>query len=173
MADWEKIVAKHSGIVWRTAYRILGTQPDAADCFQNTFISALEVSRRQRVRNWAALLRRLATCKALDLLRAKHRSAREIGESACLGIASDNPGPVEQAIAAELSDRLRRALSELPDAQAEVFCLRYLSDLKYRQIAQQLGVKTSAVGVLLHRARLRLRELLSSKDAVVDAEVPQ
>lgn len=176
MTDWEEIVAKHSGGVWRIAYRILGNHADAADCYQNVFIAALDVSRREPVRSWAGLLRRLATCKALGLLRVRLRRAGNPGNPTdWSAVASANPGPPEHAVAAELSERLRVALAELPEAQAEVFCLRYLGEMKYRHIARQLGLKTSAVGVLLHRARSRLRRVLSPEDVaetgVKDVEV--
>ena len=163
MTDWQRIVAGHSGMVWRTAYRLLGNRGDAADCYQDTFLAALEMSRRQKVRNWRALLTRLCTCRAVDRLRRRRRDAdRRDGVADWAAVPSPNPGPVEYAEAAELSARLRRALGELPDRQAEVFCLRCLDDLSYRDIARQLRIKTSAVGVLLHRARARLRELLSA-----------
>ena len=84
---------------------------------------------------------------------------------------SPNPGPVAQAQAAELSERLRLALVSLPAQQAEVFCLRCMSEMSYRDIARQLGIKTSAVGVLLHRARLRLRNLLSVPAGADSTEV--
>ena len=172
MAEWQTIVSRHSPAVWRTAYRLLGDRDAAADCFQETFLTALELSRRQKVRNWAALLVRLCTCRAMDQLRRRLRHADRHDELADWStVASPNPGPVEHAQADELSRRLRSALTELPDGQAEVFCLRCLNELSYREIARQLGIKPSAVGVLLHRARARLRQLLSAVTATKDAEV--
>ena len=162
MTDWQKIVDRHGGAVWQTAYRLLGNHEEAADCWQETFLGALELSRRQEVRNWRAVLTRICTRRAVDQLR---RRLRSVGRYAALPdtatVASPNPGPVEAAQAAELATRLRLAVASLPAQQAEVFCLRCLSELSYRDIARQLGIKTSAVGVLLHRARLRLRDLLS------------
>jgi RNA polymerase sigma factor (sigma-70 family) len=38
--------------------------------------------------------------------------------------------------------------------------MRYLNDMSYRQIAKELGIKTNAAGVLLHRARTKLRKSL-------------
>jgi RNA polymerase sigma-70 factor (ECF subfamily) len=58
----------------------------------------------------------------------------------------------------ELIARLRELLTELPPAEAQVFCMRYLNDMSYRQIAKELGIKTNAAGVLLHRARAKLRK---------------
>ena len=172
MTDWEAIVSRHSPAVWKTAYRLLGDRTQAADCFQETFLAALKVSRRQRVRNWPGLLARICTSRAVDRLRRRLRDAgRHEHLADWAGVASSNPGPAEWAEAEELSARLRRALAELAPRQAEVFCLRFLDEMSYREIARQLDLTTSAVGVLLHRARARLRELLDSAVAARDGEV--
>ena len=166
MTDWQTIVHSHKGAVWRTAYRLLGNTDEAADGFQETFLAALQLARREPVRSWPALLGRLATRRALDRLRKRIRDAGRHEDLAdWTTVASGNPGPVQEAQATELSARLRKALTQLPPQQAEVFCLRSVNDLSYREIARQLDLKTSAVGVLLHRARSRLRELLGPAPA--------
>lgn len=171
MTDWRRIVSRHGPVVWRTAYRLLGAHADAADCFQEAFLAALKLSRRQRVRNWAALLQTLATRRALDELRRRIR--RRNGETAVdlSAVPSSNPEPVERLQATELSQQLRQALTELPDKQAEVFCLRFLDDLSYRRIAKELDLSRSAVGVLLHRARRSLGEALSPTVSPASEEV--
>ncbi len=163
VTDWRAIVDCHGRMVWETAYRLLGNHADAADCFQDTFLSALAVSRREPVRSWPRLLHRLATARALDRLRQRLRRARRSGEVAdWAAVAAGNPTPVQAAQASELRAKLRRALAQLPRKQADVFCLRCLQQMSYQDIADELGMKTNAVGVLLHRARSRLRELLDS-----------
>ena len=79
---------------------------------------------------------------------------------------STNPSPSQQAQHNELAEGLRISLSKLPSQEAQVFCLRYLNDMSYQQIANELGIKTNAAGVLLHRARAKLRESfeLSTKE---------
>jgi RNA polymerase sigma-70 factor (ECF subfamily) len=172
MTDWQRIVGRHDALVWRTAYRLLGNHADAADCFQEAFVAALELSRRQRVRNWPGLLQQLSTRKALDALRDRSRRARRSGQPAdWMAVPSRNPQPGQEAEAAELAAGLRQGLADLPHEQAEVFCLRYLNDLRYREIARLLGLKTSGVGVLLHRARQQLRQRLSSEKVRSDVEV--
>jgi len=168
MSEWEKIVAEHGRLVWRTAWRLLGDHADAGDCFQETFLAALELSRRQGVRNWGGLLQRLATCTALDRLRTRKRQTRRGGPLADWShVPSNSPGPAADAVADELSAALREALTELPPDQAEAFALACLGGMKYRQVARVMGIRTSAVGVLIHRGRGRLRELLSSHRPLV------
>ncbi len=172
MTNWQEIVGRHSGLVWRTAYRLLGNEADAADCYQEAFVSALELSRRQRVGNWPGLLQQLATRRALDVLRDRSRERAEPQAVDWAALPSGEPGPAQQAEAAELSERLRTALAGLTDGQAEVFCLRYVSQLSYREIAHLLGMKRSAVGVALHRARHRLAEILAPRAVSRVVEVP-
>jgi len=161
MTDWQRVVSEHSDAVRQTAWRLVGNEADAADCLQEAFMAAVKVSRNRRVRNWRGLLKVLATRRALDKLRSRFReSSRSDSLPDWSAVASTAPGPVQAAEAAELAARIRSALPELPAAQAEAFCLRHLDDLSYRQIAAELDMKTSAVGVLLHRARARLRDIL-------------
>jgi RNA polymerase sigma-70 factor, ECF subfamily len=163
MTDWKAIVDRHGGIVWQTVFRLVGNEADASDCFQETFLRAVEIARREAVRDWPALLRHLAATRAMDLLRAR---CRDRGRTEPLAdpdvLAGRGVLPDQSAEAAELSDRLRAALVQLPAQQAEVFCLACLEQWSYGEIAEQLRLTPNAVGVLLHRARRRLRELLIS-----------
>jgi len=156
--DWQAIIEKHGPAVWQTAYRLLGDHADAADCFQETFVSALEISRRQHVRHFSAILVHLATTRAIDRLRQRFRQPRcSAAPADWAAVPGSNPGPAQQAQQRELATRLRKSLSQLPPQEAQVFCLRHLNDMSYRQIAKALGIKTNAAGVLLHRARAKLR----------------
>jgi RNA polymerase sigma-70 factor (ECF subfamily) len=163
MTDWQAIVTEHGPRLWRTAYRLVGNEADAADAVQETFLSALDYSRGRTVRDWNALLVRLATHRSLDLLRRRRRSeGRAIGLDDWSGVAGDEADPSHPSINGELTDRLRTALAHLPVRQAEVFCLRAVQELSYRQIAAELDVSLPAVAVMLHRARRTLRRLLKN-----------
>jgi RNA polymerase sigma-70 factor (ECF subfamily) len=163
MTNWPALVRDQGPHIWRIAYRMLGNHADAADCVQDTFAEALEVSRREAVTNWPGLLRRLITRNGLDRLRRRYRERARTGtfpdaEEAAAVAA----GPLQNAEAAELASSLRLALMRLPEQEAEVFCLRCLEDMSYQEIATQLQLEVNAVGVVLHRARAHLRELLAA-----------
>ena len=141
MIDWDRLVEQNGRMVWRTAYRLLGSAEDAQDCLQETFLSALEISRRERVENWAGLLRHLATARALDRLRQRTRQERQrqrVGDLTAL--SGNRTNPVHLAEAAELAARLRDTLARLPTRQAEVFALRFLEDMSYKEIGKTLGL---------------------------------
>jgi RNA polymerase sigma-70 factor (ECF subfamily) len=166
VTDWKMIVDQYGQIVWATACRLLGNEADALDCFQETFMQAVKVDRLEPVRDWGSLLRHLATLRALDILRVRCRQRGRTDALADPAAAvSRDAGPGEEAEARELAERLRVALAELPGDQATVFCLSCLDKLSYREVGERLGLTVNAVGVLLHRARGRLRELLVPVDA--------
>ncbi|MHC4399242.1 MAG: RNA polymerase sigma factor [Planctomycetota bacterium] len=172
MTDWPEVVRRHTTLVWQTAYRLLNDRDDADDCFQETFLSAFRLSEQQPVDRWGGFLARLCTCRALDRLRRRMReSARSEATVDWSALASNVAGPAEEAQAAELGDRLRVALARLPDTQASVVCLRCLNGLSYQDIGEQLGLDAAAVRRLLHRARVRLRDLLGPARAEEESEV--
>jgi RNA polymerase sigma-70 factor, ECF subfamily len=161
VVDWSQIVKQYGPLVWTTVYRLLRHDADAADCFQRTFLSALELSRTQVIRNWPGLLRRLGTARALESLRQRLRHADRFRPLLADVLASPStPEPEQAAAVGELSDHLRVALVHLDEHQAQVFCLICLDGLSYAETADQLGVTTGHVGVLLNRARHDLRERL-------------
>ena len=162
MTDWSRIVEQHGPAVWKTVYRLLDNEADAADCFQNAFVAALKLSRRETVRNWPGLLKRLATASALQRLRQRYRESRRV-DSVVDGSTPD-PKQLEPAEADELAEHLCRALARLDARQAPVFCLACLEGLSYREIAAAIGSSINHVGVLLNRARSRLREQLRAFD---------
>ena len=180
MIDWPRIVREHGPAVWRTAFRLLGNRADADECFQEAFAGALSISRESvdPIRSWGGLLVRLATARGIDRLRQRvRRTSRESGDAAHAIDASLESRPLDAAERSELSGRLRIALSHLPSKQADAFCLHCLEGWSYREVAEQLDVTVDHVGVLVHRARIALRqridEILPDPEATTGPATPR
>ncbi|MFZ5828551.1 MAG: RNA polymerase sigma factor [Planctomycetota bacterium] len=164
MTDWEAVVSQHAATVQRTVCRIVGNHADAWDCVQDTFLEAVKIDRREPVREWSAMLRHLATVRAIDLLRARSRQRGRHGPDAEPEHAlSKEQDPACQAEVSELADKLRAAVARLPRRQAEVFCLSCFGQMNSDEIAARMGIRPAAVRMLLSRARRRLQELLKSR----------
>jgi RNA polymerase sigma-70 factor, ECF subfamily len=159
LTDWAAIVREHGGMAFETAWRVLGNASDTEDAVQEAFLDALRLHRRATpIGNWGALLRHLASRRALDLLRKRRPVVQ---------ILSDLPAPdsVPGDSSAEMSELIslvRQALARLPSREAEVFSLRYFGDLSNPEIAEQLGIQVGAVAVALHKARLHLQTILKT-----------
>jgi RNA polymerase sigma-70 factor (ECF subfamily) len=166
LIDWEGIVREDGPAVWRTAQRLLANRADADECFQETFAAAVELARKKSepVRNWRAMLVRLATARAIDKLRQRVSRRAHEAQGADVNRLSDqrhDSRPSDRAEQAELSARLRDHLSHLPPKQADAFCLHCLEGWSYREVAEEMNESADHVGVLIHRARAALKERLA------------
>ena len=68
--------------------------------------------------------------------------------------------PEAVAVGHELETRLREAITQLPDREATVFCLRYFESLSYDEIAESLNISSTSVSTALNKARSKLKTLL-------------
>jgi RNA polymerase sigma-70 factor (ECF subfamily) len=100
---------------------------------------------------------------ARNYLRDELKSARR-QRSVPLEEALNRQGslgnPEHSAMSDERTRRLRAAIEKLPRQQRECMLLRS-SGLRYREIAELLGINTSSVGPLVQRAVARLSEDLA------------
>jgi RNA polymerase sigma-70 factor (ECF subfamily) len=156
VTDWDRIVRDYGPLVFATAWRILGHVADTEDIVQEVFLQVHQLLRTHTVRHWPGLLRRLAACRALDRLRQRKNTVSLNGQA----LVDRDEGPEAAAVEHELAERLRRAIAQLPDREAAVFCLRYFDDLSYQDIAQALHIRTGAAASALHKARLKLETIL-------------
>jgi RNA polymerase sigma-70 factor (ECF subfamily) len=82
-------------------------------------------------------------------------------------------GPAEQLARGEVRRQLGECLEHLPERHRQAFLLREVEDLDTDEICNILDVTANNLGVVLYRARNRLRECLEAKglegsaDAVV------
>ena len=159
--DWAAIVSRDGPAAWRTACRVLGNRDDAAECVQDAFAAAVEISRTQPVRNWRALLVRLTTTRAIDRLRRRTRRDALPIETGSFDPADPSPDPARMSEDRELVARLRELIPTLPGDQAEALILHAVEEWTYEQIGRELSLSAGAVGMLLVRARERLRQLLA------------
>jgi RNA polymerase sigma-70 factor (ECF subfamily) len=63
----------------------------------------------------------------------------------------------------QMTDALEQCLKQLPPLQREVFHLRQIEELPAAEVGTILNRTVTHVGVLFHRARLRLQHCLEQK----------
>jgi RNA polymerase sigma-70 factor (ECF subfamily) len=154
--DFERIFRENHDLVYRAAYRITGTAEDAEDVLQTLFLRLL---RREYLpdieRNPKAYLHRAAVNIALDIVRARGRTTGGDLETSI----EDNSAQQERfRRGSEIQEWFRSALSELSPRAAEIFVLRHVEGYDNAEIAKMLGTSRGTVGVLLFRARARLKK---------------
>lgn len=160
--DWKQTIEEHGPAVWKRIFRIVGNEADASDCFQEVFLKAVNTSRRQAIENMGGFLGLAATRCAIDCLRRRRKLlsySADVDDAPGCSCSTDPAGAI---LNGELTEALRAGLARLPAPQAEAFALLAFEELSYRQIADHMHIRENHVGVLINRARGKLRELLNS-----------
>lgn len=133
---------------------------------------AEDVVQEALFRAWKSLdsLREDAAAKQWLLTIVRRENARYFERRRLETVDVDNLTPSQEAILAEVPDdqldELREAIYELEDDYREPLVLQVLMGFSTNEIAEQMGLKQGAVLTRLHRARLKLKELVQSEDAL-------
>lgn len=166
---YDAVLADQGQDVWRLIVRILGNDGhDAADCFQQAFVELVSRQKRSNdIRNVGALLRRIASVRAIDTVRRRIRDRKRTQDTdESLIVSSKENNPSIQAEASEFIEDLRIALTELPEQQASAFVLIEIENVSRNEAALAIGVSVNHLGVLLYRARAALRVHLVSHSPI-------
>jgi RNA polymerase sigma-70 factor (ECF subfamily) len=159
----EELVRRYYQPLMRYLLRIAGREHLAEELHQQTWLSVLDhadkFDRTAPGGGFKAWLFRIATNKANDHWRStgRERNARE-----GLKLLTDEPMPHagHRLEGTEQEQKLLRAIEKLPEAQRQVLMLRYYSNLKFVEIAQLLGCPLNTALGRMHKAMLKLRQLM-------------
>lgn len=164
------LVKRFASLVYTRALRMLNDPDEAENILQQTFIKACEkigeFEGRSGLGTW---IYRIATNEVLMNLRRRQQPTTSIDTTEETFQPGDVPqnvrtwtiDPANSALDTELRRQLEQALQELPESLRVIFVMREMQGLSTSETAELLGLGESAVKVRLHRARLRLRELLA------------
>jgi RNA polymerase sigma-70 factor, ECF subfamily len=168
-----EIVGRHHARMLQVALRLLRNHADAEEIAQDTFIRAhrglakfrgdsslaawlhriaLNLSRN---RYWYFFRRQRHATLSLDadLSETHHASFAEL-------VASETPGPVQEAVTREFTTIVASCMARLNPGQREILVLRNVRQHSYREIAGLLGITIGTVKSRVARARENLRALL-------------
>jgi RNA polymerase sigma-70 factor, ECF subfamily len=152
-----QLVRRHQQRAYAVARAVLLSHEDAEDAVQEGFLHAHRaLSRFRPDQPFGAWLHRIISNAALDL--ARRRRVRDTDE-----LVDTHASPFrDPAEADELHDRLRNALTKLPDRQRSVLVLHDVEGYKHAEIGELLGIPEGTARSDLHHARTTMRILLGS-----------
>ncbi len=162
--DLREVVVEHHREIFRYARAFSRTDADAEDLAQAAVVRALQrgtiVSDRDGAK-WYVLriVRNLATDQARRRARVTIDLWPELPE-----VPSSEPSPDEVADRVVDEDRVpRAAFADLPDAHREVLRLRFLEELGYDDVAEQLHTTEHGARQRVYRAMQELRALIADR----------
>lgn len=167
--NWSAELGRHGRWLRTVALARVGDAAAADDVMQEVAVAAVEKGHQLRdPASVAAWLYRLVVVSALQYRRRQGRRRKLVERYADrLAPAEYNSrerDPLDWLLTDERKTMVRQALERLPRRDAEILLLKYSEDWSYRQMAEHLGMSTSAIEARLHRARQKMRRVLHQLD---------
>ena len=168
-AAFESIYRRHCRRVYSLCLRMIGNRAEAEDLTQDVFLRVFRKIQTFRGESaFSTWLHRLAVNVVLMHLRKKKFAAASLDETPTTirpddeGVAAPSEVGGPDVVLAGLIDRviLKRAVEQLPTAQKVVFVLHDIHGYRHQEIAEIMDSSVGTSKGYLHRARMRLRDLL-------------
>jgi RNA polymerase sigma-70 factor (ECF subfamily) len=160
-----ELYRRFSRRVFSLGLHLLGSREDAEDATNEVFLKVRGgLSRYDRSVPFGAWAMSIAANHCLDRLRRRRRERRlfELEPEEAEMPAAER-SPLAELLAAEQRSALVRALAALPERYRVPLALRYHAEMSYAEIAERLGTTREQVGVVLFRAKERLRRALTEE----------
>ncbi|MDH4269680.1 MAG: sigma-70 family RNA polymerase sigma factor [Dehalococcoidia bacterium] len=153
----------HVDRVYRHIYYRVGNETDAEDLTQQVFLKAWQAIHRYKktASPFIAWLMTISHNVIVDFYRTKKDKAYLEAEVLASDPASSPEGAAETSFEQQ---RLRRAILQLGSDEQQVVILRFIEGFEFSEIASLLKKKEGNVRVILHRALVKLRNILEKDE---------
>lgn len=152
-----KAFEMYSDAIYRHCFFRLNNHDEAVDLTQEVFLRAWKKALSEDVRDWKALLYRIAHTKIIDIYRSAARQKNRSLDA----LIEEGFDKREEAkdVTAEISHILG-VLKELDHDDREIIIMRYVDNLLPKEIAEVFGINENATSVRIHRALKKLKQIL-------------
>lgn len=163
-SSFEDMYTTHFRGMYRYACTILNNEAQAEEMVQSVFVKLWEKKGVLRINSsLKCYLYRVVHNDCMNMLKHNTVKVKFIKEK-IYAMQNENENAGEKMQASELEEKYRSALRLLPEQCRTIFQLSRFEDMKYREIAQHLGIAEKTVenqmGKALKFLRLRLAEFL-------------
>jgi len=171
-ADFEQLMRRYNGRLFRVARAILKDDAEAEDALQDAYLEAyLHMSEFRGDAQLSTWLTRIVVNRALMTLRKEKRHANVVPMTAQPADSGDVPqvdvadtkaeSPRDAAFRTEVRRVLEQRIDELPLSFRTVFVMREVEDMTVQETAECLSIPEATVRTRLFRARALLRESIA------------
>jgi RNA polymerase sigma-70 factor (ECF subfamily) len=159
---FEQLYRAHAGRLYTLIVRMVASAETAEDLLQEVFLTAYrKVSNFRGESSLGTWLYRMAVNHSLDYLRGRqNKMARTTDSIEDEGMAEPAASSPLVASAINRLD-LERAIKQLPDGCRTAFVLHDVEGFEHHEIATMLGISEGTSKSQVHKARMKLRGLLT------------
>ena len=152
---FDQIYQNYFDAVYRYALSLSRNPQIAEEITQESFFKAMrtldQFQRKSSLKSWLC-----AIAKNLWLSEQRIRKNQPIDDA--LPLQDPSIGPEEAIVRQDESMRIHRLLHHLDEPYREVFTLRTLGQLSFRDIGELFGKSENWACVVFHRARVRIKD---------------
>lgn len=152
--SFDQIYQTYFDPVYRFALSLSGNPQNAEEITQETFFRAMrsldQFQGRSSLKSWLC-----AIAKNLWLSELRKKKAQLMDDA--IPLADPSIGPEEAIVRREEGLRVHRLLHRLDEPYREVFTLRALGQLSFRDIGELFGKSGNWACVVYHRARAKIK----------------
>ncbi len=173
-AAFEQLLDRYEDKIFRLAFRFVRNETDAKEVLQDTFLTIWrKLDTFKGDSQFSSWLYRVAANTALMRLRAQRRHPEVSTEELPIGFldsygqmppAGENwaKRPDDELQSGELRSHIQSAVDTLPEIYRTVFLLRDVEGMSTEETAEVLQISVPTVKTRLHRARLALRDRITT-----------
>lgn len=160
-----ELVTRYEKSLFNVVYGVVGDIELARDVTQEAFLRAYRFLAKYETRfRFSTWLFRIGVNLGISKLRRARLendafSASGVAEHGLLG--ESGPGdPAEKVMVRERTSHLMVAIRELSERYRTILLMRYRDGMSCRDIGRELGLSANSVSIILHRSKMKLREVM-------------
>jgi len=159
---FEELYRAHAGRLYNLVFRMAGSADEADDLLQDVFLHAhRKLGSFRGDSSLGTWLYRLAVNHCLDFLRGRQAKMTRVTDSLDEDGASE-PAAASPSVPTAVSRiDLERAIARLPDGCRAAFVLHDVEGFEHNEVGRLLGVSEGTSKSQVHKARMKLRAMLS------------
>lgn len=160
----KELMESYGQDIWNYAYFLTKRRDAADDISQDVFLRAFQHLKdfqgRSSVKTWL-----LTITRNLSLNYLKSSFISKVSLAGWLTTRQAGPSAEMEFLDTEAVSQIWKHVMQLPQAYREVLLLEFHFQLTRKEMAELLGISEGTIKSRLHRARVRMENLLRGEDA--------
>ena len=156
-----KAYEEYSDAIFRYSYYKTSNKELARDLTQETFMRSLDyLNQGKEIKSIRPFLYKTASNLIIDWYKKKKDKSVSLEELQEEGFQIKEASSRTPLLNAETSEVIT-VIKKMDESYRDAILMRYLGDLKLKEIAEIMGEKENVISVRIHRGLKKLRELLN------------
>jgi RNA polymerase sigma-70 factor, ECF subfamily len=164
-----ELTRRYEKSLYNVVFGVVGDSELARDVTQEAFLRAYRfLEHYQRSFRFSTWLFRIGVNLGISKLR-RTKLENDVFSAEGIqhhGILRKNGGlsPIDRALMEERAREVVQAVGDLSERYRTVLMMRYSEGMSCRDIGRELGISANSVSIVLHRAKLKLKEFLHAEE---------